>query len=253
MIRIYNENEIKIMRDGGRILAKIMKEIIKEVKPGITTAYLNRVAEDLVFFYKTEPSFKGYEGFPTALCTSVNEEIVHAVPGKRKLKIGDIIGLDLGILYRPVERSVGLYGDMAVTVPVGKISEKKKKLIKVTKKALETGIKQAKSGNHLGDIGCAIQKYVEKNGFNVVRELVGHGVGKEVHEEPQIPNYGKRGEGPELQEGMVLAIEPMVTAGDWHIVKCADGFGFKTYDASLSAHFEHTVAITKKGPEILTQ
>jgi methionyl aminopeptidase len=246
MIRIYNEKEIEIMRRGGKILAGIMERLKKEVKPGTTTKYLNKVAKDLVLSCGGEPSFLGFQEYPAALCTSINEEIVHVVPSERGLKKGDILSLDLGIRFE------GYCTDIAVTIPVGKISKEAKKLIQVTKKALEIGIKQARSGNHLGDIGWAIQDYAEKNGFNVIRELVGHGVGKKVHEEPQIPNYGERGEGIELKPGMALAIEPMICIGDWHIEKCEDGFGYKTKDNSLSCHFEHTIAITKKGPFVLT-
>jgi len=247
MIRIYNEKEIEILRRGGKILAEIMKELKKEVKPGVKIKHLNKVAKDLVLSYGGESSFLGYDGYPAVLCTSINEEIVHAVPSDRVLKNGDILSLDLGLRYK------GYCTDMAITIPVGKISKETKRLIKITKKSLEIGIKQAKAGNHLGDIGFAIQNYAEKNGFNVVRELVGHGVGKKVHEEPQIPNYGQKGEGVELKEGMVLAIEPMITVGDWKIEKCEDGFGYKTKDNSLSCHFEHAVVITKKGPQILTE
>ncbi len=247
MIRIYSENEIEILRQGGKILAKIIEELKKEVKPGVTTKHLNKVAEDLVFSWGAKPSFKGFEGFPSALCTSINEEIVHAVPGKRKLKEGDILSLDLGIRFE------GYYTDMAITIPIGRIDKKTRKLIKITKEALKIGIKQTKPGSHLGDIGYAIQKYVEKNGFNVVRELVGHGVGKKVHEEPKIPNYGNPGQGPELKVGMVLALEPMVTVDDWQVEKTKDGWGYKTVDNSLSAHFEHTITITSKGPKVLTQ
>lgn len=247
MIRIYQENEIKILAEGGKILAKIIKQLKKEVKAGVKTKHLNKVAKDLVFSYSAKPSFEGFQGFPAVLCTSINEEVVHAVPSDRKLEKGDILSLDLGIKFKKY------HTDMAVTIPVGKINKQEKKLIKVTREALKIGIKQAKAGNHLGDIGYLIQEYVEKNGFNVVRELVGHGVGKKVHEEPRIPNYGNPGEGPELKTGMVLAIEPMVTIGDWHLEKTKDGFGYKTIDNSLSAHFEHTIVITPKGPEILTK
>jgi len=247
MIKIYSEQEIEIMRQGGKMLADIMKKLKKETKPGVTTNYLNKVAKDLVFSARINPSFLGFNGYPTVLCTSINEEIVHAVPSKRILKNGEILSLDLGVKYK------NYHTDMAITIPVGKVDKKTKKLIKVTKKALELGIEQVKAGNYLGDIGYAIQEYVEKNGFNVVRELVGHGVGKKVHEDPQIPNYGKKGTGIELVEGMVLAIEPMITIGDWRIKKCDDGFGYKTADNNLSCHFEHTIAITKKGPEILTR
>lgn len=247
MIRIYTENEIEILRQGGKILAKIMEELKKEVKPGITTQHLNKVAEDLVFSFGAKPSFEGFEEFPAVLCTSINEEIVHAVPGKRKLKEGDILSLDFGVRYQ------GYCTDMAITIPVGKIDKKTRKLLKVTKEVLKIGIKQAKAGNHLEDIGWVIQNHAEKNGFNVVRELVGQGVGKKVHEEPKIPNYGNPGQGPKLKVGMVLALEPMVTIGDCHIEKTKDSFGYKTADNSLSAHFEHTIAITPKGPEILTK
>ena len=247
MIKIYKENEIEILRRGGKILAQIMEELRKEVKPGVATKDLNKIARDLVFSFGAEPSFEGYDGFPAALCTSINEEIVHAVPSERKLEEGDILSLDLGVRFE------GYCTDMAITVSVGKINKETKKLIKVTKKALELGISQAKPGNHLEDIGYEVQKHAEKNSFNVVRELVGHGVGKEVHEEPKVPNYGEKGAGLELAEGMVLALEPMVTIGDWHIKKTKDGFGYKTADNGLSCHFEHTIAITPKGPEILTK
>jgi len=235
------------MRQGGRILAKIMKKLVKEVKPGITTKYLDRVAQDLILKYGVESSFKGFNNYPAVLCTSINEEIVHALPSKRVFKKGDILSLDLGIRFK------GYCTDLAITIPIGKIDKKFKKLIGVTKKALEAGIKQAKIGNHLGNIGWAIQNYVEKKGFNVIRELVGHGVGKNVHEKPEILNYGQKGEGIELRLGMVLALEPMVSIGDWRIEKCEDGFGYRTKDHSLTAHFEHTIAITKKGPKILTK
>ena len=223
-----------------------MKELEREVRPGIKTKYLNKVAEDLVFSFRAQPSFKGFNGYPSVICTSINEEIVHVVPGDRELKEGDIVSLDLGIRYK------GYCTDMAVTVPVGKITKEKEKLIKVTQEALYKGIEQAKPGNYLGDIGWAIQQYAESQGFNVVRELVGHGVGKEVHEDPQIPNYGEQGTGLKLVKGMVLAIEPMVCIGNWQIEKCEDGFGYRTKDRSLSAHFEHTIAVTQKGPKILT-
>ncbi len=247
MIRIYNEKEIEILRQGGRILAKIIEELKKEVKPGVTTKHLNKVAKDLVFSFGAKPSFLGYEKFPAVLCTSINEEIVHAIPSERKLKKSDILSLDLGIRFE------GYCTDVAITIPVGRINKETKKLIKVTKEALKIGIKQTQPSNHLGDIGYAIQQYVEKNGFNVVRELVGHGVGKKVHEDPKIPNYGNPGEGPKLKTGMVLAIEPMITIGHWKLKKTSDGFGYKTKDNSLSAHFEHTIVITSKGPEILTK
>jgi len=254
MINIYSEKEIEIMRKGGKILAKIIKELAKKVKPGITTKYLDEVAEGLVFKYKAKPTFKGFNNYPAVLCTSINEEIVHAVPSSRVLKNGDLLKLDLGIRFSANKAGNGYCTDMAITLPIGKIDKKIKKLIEVTKKSLAIAIKQCKPGNHLGDIGWAIQKYVEKNGFNVVRDLVGHGIGRSVHEDPQILNYGSStGLGIKLEPGMVLALEPMVAMGNYKIEKTEDGFAFRTQDRSLSAHFEHTIAITKKGVKVLTK
>ncbi len=253
MMNLYTEKEIEVMQKGGKILARIMKELIKKVKPGITTKYLDKVASDLILQYKAEPAFKGFNNYPAALCTSLNEEIVHAVPSKRKLKNGDILKLDLGIRYPANKASKGYCTDMAITLAIGKMNKKTRKLIAITKKSLEIAIKQCKPNNHLGDIGYAIQKYAEKNGFNVIRDLVGHGIGKNIHEEPQILNYGNKGTGPELVEGMVLALEPMVAMGNYEIEKCEDGFAYRTKDCSLTAHFEHTIAITKKGAQVLTK
>lgn len=259
MINIYTEKEINIMRAGGKILARIMEELKKKVKPGITTKYLDRVAEDLIFKYKAEPSFRGFNNYPAALCVSINEEIVHAVPSNRKIKNGDILSLDLGIRFK------GYCTDMAFTIAVldliegsgwiraREIDKRTKELIDVTRKALDIGIAQCRSENYLKDIGSAIENYVEKNGFKVIRELVGHGVGKKVHEDPQIPNFADVNQNIQLKQGMVLALEPMVTGGDWKIQKTKDGFGYKTTDNSLSAHFEHTIAITKREPVILTK
>ncbi|MCK4454005.1 type I methionyl aminopeptidase [Candidatus Parcubacteria bacterium] len=251
MISIKTKEEIKIMAEAGKILAKIMKQLTKMVEPGITTKELNRVAEDLIFKYGAEPGFKGpiskgYGGFPTALCTSINQVIVHGVPSDYKLKQGDILSLDLGLKFK------GFFADMAVTVPIGEISPEAQRLIRVTKKALKRGIKKVQPGNTFGDIGNIIQRYVESQGFNVVRELCGHGIGKKLHEEPQILNYGKRRTGPELVEGMVFCLEPMVTMGDWRIKKSKDGNGFETADSSLSAHFEHQMAVTQNGCQVLT-
>src|SRR3989344_6109185 len=228
MVKLKTEKEIQIMREGGKILAEILKKLSEAVKPGITTNDLDKLVRELVLFYKVKPSFLGYGGYPAAVCTSVNDEVVHCVPSERELKEGEIISLDMGIIYK------GFYADAAVTVPVlnqlleiesPKVDSYKKwakdnpnlhKLIEVTREALNAGIKQAKVGNHVGKIGHAIQTVVEKNGFNIVRDLVGHGIGRELHEEPQVPNYGPSDAGPELVEGMVIAIEPMVVAGDWH-------------------------------------
>ena len=234
------------MAEGGKILAGIMKELEKKVKPGITTEDLNRLAENLILKSGGKCSFKGYEDYPACLCTSINEEIVHSVPSARQLKDGDIISLDLGIFYQ------GFHTDMAITVPVGKISPETQRLIRATKKALKRGIKKTRPGNTIGDIGNTIQRYVEGQGFNVVRELCGHGIGKEIHEDPKILDYGKRHSGLEIKEGMVLCLEPMVTVGDWKLKKSADGFGYQTQDGSLSCHFEHTMVVTKNGAKILT-
>lgn len=246
MITIKSPEEIKIMAEGGKILAKIMKELEKEVRPGITTKELDRLAESLILKYGGKCSFKGYEGFPACLCTSINKEIVHVIPSDRVLKEGDIISLDLGIFYK------GFHTDMAITLPVGKVDPEALRLIRVTKKALKRGLKKVRPGNTFGDIGNTIQRYVESQGFNVVRELCGHGIGKELHEEPKILNYGKRKGGPEIKEGMTFCLEPMVTVGNWKLKKAKDGFGYETQDGSLSCHFEHTIAVTKNGYQILT-
>jgi len=243
------------MREGGKILAEILEQLAVAVQPGISTFDLEKLARKLVSFYKVEPSFLGYQNFPAALCVSINDEVVHGVPSvTRILKEGDIISLDMGILYE------GFNVDSALTVPVlggltrdqwAKDNPKLNKLIETTKTALNAGIKQAKVGNRLGKISNTIQGVIEKEGFSVIREMVGHGVGRKLHEEPQIPNYGHPDDGPVLEEGMVLAIEPMVSAGDWHLVQ--DGLTYKTKDGSYAAHFEHTVAITKNGAQVLTE
>ncbi|MBU2539989.1 type I methionyl aminopeptidase [Patescibacteria group bacterium] len=247
MITIKTTEEIKIMKEGGKILAKIMKELEKQIKPGITTKELDRAAEALILKHGGKPSFKGYLDFPASLCTSINEEIVHCFPSERRLQEGDIISLDLGVLYKD------FHTDMAITVPVGKVSPEAHRLIWVTKKALKRGLKKVKIGNTVSDIGNTIQRYVESQGLGVVRELCGHGIGRKVHEDPQIPNFGKRGEGSVLREGMIICLEPMVTIGDWQIKKARDNYGFKTKDNSLSAHFEHTILVTKAGFQVLTE
>ncbi len=246
MIYIKTKEEIKIMKEGGKILSKILNQVGKMVVPGITTNELNKAAEALILVNKAKPSFKDYMGFPAAMCTSVNEEIVHCYPSGRRLQEGDIVCLDLGVLYK------GFHTDMAITVPVGKVSLDAHRLIWVTKKALKRGIKKVRAGNTTGDIGNTIERYVTDQGLGLVRDLCGHGIGKDVHEDPQIPNYGKRGSGSVLKEGMVICIEPMVTMGDWHIKKAKDGYGLQTEDNSTAAHFEHTVVVTKDGCEVLT-
>jgi methionyl aminopeptidase len=255
MIEIKTPQEIEIMAEGGKILAKIMKELEKRIKPGITTMELEKLAESLILKSGGKCSFKGYKSkdgesvrpYPFCLCTSVNEEIVHVPPSTRVLKEGDILKIDIGMFYK------GFHTDMAITVPIGKVSFEAQRLIRVTKKALKLAIKKVRPGNTFGDIGNTIQRYVESQGFNVVRELCGHGIGRELHEDPQILNYAKRKTGEKIKEGMVFCIEPMVTAGDWHLKRTEDGFGYKTVDGSLTAHFEHTIAVTKKGAKVLTQ
>jgi methionyl aminopeptidase len=255
MIEIKTPQEIEIMAEGGRILAKIMKELEKRIKPGITTMELEKLAESLILRAGGKCSFKGYRNkdgesarpYPFCLCTSVNEEIVHVPPSNRILNEGDVLKIDIGMSYK------GFHTDMAITGSVGKVSFEAQRLIRVTKKALKLAIKKARPGNTFGDIGNTIQRYVESQGFNVVRELCGHGIGRELHEDPKILNYGKRKTGEEIKEGMVFCIEPMVTAGDWHLKRTKDGFGYQTKDGSLTAHFEHTIAVTKNGCKILTK
>lgn len=247
MISIKTPEQIAIMTEAGRILAKIMKQLVKMVEPGITTKELDKAAESLIFKFRAKPAFKGHEGFPTTLCASVNQVIVHGVPSDYKLKQGDILSLDLGLKWKE------LFTDMAVTVPVGKCDPEVLRLIRVTKKALKRGIKKVRPGNTFGDIGNTIQRYVESQGFNVVRDLCGHGIGKKLHEDPQILNYGKRHTGPEIKPGMVFCLEPMVVAGDYKIKKSNDGCGFETADHQLSAHFEHQIAVTENKVKVLTE
>lgn len=246
MINIKTEKEIQIMTEGGQILAKIMKALMAEVKPGVSTRFLDKMAEGLVAQSGGKASFRDFNKFPATICASINEELVHCVPSDRLLKEGDIFSIDIGMLYREY------HSDMAVTVPVGEVSPEALRLIKVTKKALKRGIKKIRPGVTFGDIGNTIQRYVDDQGYGIVRDLCGHGIGKELHEEPQISNYGKRKTGPKLKEGMVFCLEPMLTVGGWHLKKTKDGYGFQTKDGSLSAHFEHTIAVTKDGHRVLT-
>lgn len=247
MIPLRSEEEIRILSEANRIVARVLKSLKKVIKPGVSTKELELLAESLVKKEGATPAFKGYMGYPASICTSINEEVVHGIPsGERILKNGDIIGIDLGVKFKDY------YGDATVTCPVGKISDEAKRLLEVTEKALYKGIEKGKEGNHLFDISWAIQSFVEKNGYNVVRDFVGHGIGKSLHEEPQIPNFGKPHTGPVLREGMVLAIEPMVNQGTWEIKVLDDGWTTVTLDGALSCHFEHTIAITKNGPIILS-
>jgi len=247
LIVLKSEDEINRMAESCRIVAEVLEGIKKIVAPGVTTKELDEFAESFIRSKGARPAFKGYRGYPASVCTSVNEQVVHGIPSPARLADGDIISLDIGVYYR------GFYGDAAVTLPVGRINGPAEKLLAVTEKALEAGIDRAVPGNRLSDISSAIQACAESEGFSVVRNFVGHGIGRELHEEPQIPNFGRAGEGPRLREGMTLAIEPMVNAGGWEVVILSDGWTAVTKDGSLSAHFEHTVAITKKGHDILTK
>jgi methionyl aminopeptidase len=234
------------MREAGKIVGEVLAEMGRAVKEGITTAMLDKIAEKIIRRYGAEPAFLGYHNFPASICASVNNEVVHGIPGLRKLKEGDIISIDVGT------RLNGYYGDAAATFPVGNISPKAQKLIDVTRMSLQKGIEKVLEGNRLSDISHAVQVFVEKNHFSVVRTYVGHGIGDEMHEEPQVPNFGLPGRGPKLERGIVLAIEPMVNIGGWQVKVLDDQWTVVTADGSLSAHFEHTVALGENGPEILT-
>jgi len=234
------------MRQAGQIAAEALLHLSKMIKPGITTAKLDLLARSFIQNHHAKPAFLGYRGFPASICTSLNEEVVHGIPGLRRMVEGDIISIDVGVSYK------GYYGDAACTFPVGKISALARKLIDVTRESLIQGIKKAVPGNRLFDISHSIQAFVEKHGFSVVRNYVGHGIGSAMHEEPQVPNFGLPGKGLVLEEGMVLAIEPMVNVGTWEVKTLKDQWTVVTKDKSLSAHFEHTVAILKSGPKVLT-
>jgi methionyl aminopeptidase len=238
--------EIEKMRAANLLVAQVLEDLAAMVAPGVSTADLDAAAEARVRAAGAEPAFKGYRGYPATLCASVNEQVVHGIPGRRELAAGDIVSLDMGV------KLGGYYGDSAVTVAVGPVGEDVKRLLRVTQEALEAGIAQVRVGGRISDIGHAIQQHVEAEGFSVVREFVGHGIGAALHEEPQIANYGEPGRGPRLAEGMTLAIEPMVNMGKAAVRVLADGWTAVTKDGSLSAHFEHTVAVTKNGPDVLT-
>ncbi|HMQ11621.1 MAG TPA: type I methionyl aminopeptidase [Oligoflexia bacterium] len=247
MVNIKSKEELEIMRKVNRLLAGVRETLKEMVKPGVTTLELDKKAEAMIREKGAVPAFKGYHGFPSTLCTSINEEVVHGIPSNRVLEEGDVLGMDMGAILN------GFYADTAVTCMVGKVSLEAQKLLKTTEESLYRGIDQARPGGRLNDIGAAVQKCVEKEGYSVVREFVGHGIGKQLHEDPQVPNYGIAGTGMMLKVGMVLAIEPMVNIGGPKVNILDDGWTAVTEDGSLSAHFEHTVAITENGPEILTQ
>jgi len=247
MVIIKLPEEIEKARASNRIVAEVLNRIRDKIKPGVKTRELDDLAQQIAEKRGAKPAFKGYRGFPYALCTSVNEQVVHGMPSERILEEGDIIGLDFGIYYR------GFFGDAAVTLPVGKISPNAAKLIEVTEKSLYAGIEEARIGNRVGAISEAVQRTVEDNGFSVVRDYVGHGIGKSLHEDPQIPNFGRRDRGIELKKGMILAIEPMVNEKDFKVKLLSDGWTVVTADGGLSAHFEHSVAVTDDGPDILSR
>lgn len=246
MIHYKTSEEVQLIKESAGILGKAHGEVAKHVKEGVKTSFLDKIAEEYIRDYQGVPSFKGYNGFPSSLCISVNEVVVHGFPGEYVLKDGDIISIDCGVFYQ------GFHSDSAYTYPVGEVSPKVLSLLKATRESLYLGIEKALSGNRIGDIGNAIQKFVEAKGYTVVRELVGHGVGKHLHEAPEVPNYGKKGSGPLLKDGMVLAIEPMVNLGTRNVVQERDGWTIRTADRKASAHYEHTIAIFKDRTEILT-
>ena len=251
MILIKSKKEIDYIRESCRIVAETLQLLKANVKPGITTLELDKIAEDYIRSNNALPAFKGYSqggapGFPGSICSSVDDEVVHGIPSSRTLKVGEIVSLDIGVLKS------GFFGDAALTVAVGNISDDKTKLMEVTERSLQLGIEQAIAGNKVHDISNAVQVYVEANGFSIVRDLCGHGVGKFLHEDPSIPNFGRKGTGPKLKNGMTLAIEPMVNAGKYDVITAKDGWTIITADGSTSAHFEHTILINNNLPEILT-
>jgi methionyl aminopeptidase len=248
MIMCKSAAELDKMHQAGLVVWEVLNGLRERVRPGVTTLELEEFAATRAAERKVRPAFKGYRGYPCVLCASVNKEVVHGIPSKsRTLQEGDIISLDFGVEYQ------GYYGDAAVTVPVGKINPVREKLLRVTRESLDKAIENVRPGNHLGDIGAAVQKWVEKDGFSVVRDFVGHGIGTKMHEEPNVPNYGEPGKGPRLEEGMVFAIEPMVNAGGPAVRVLEDHWTAVTADGSDSAHFEHTVAVTSNGPWVLTR
>jgi methionyl aminopeptidase len=246
MIQYKSSRQIERIRKAGRIVAEVLDLICENVKPGVTTGELDRIAVEHLRRNGARPAFLGYQGFPANICVSIDEQVVHGIPGDKKLVEGQIVSVDVGAFID------GYFGDSARTFAVGSISEEAERLLRITAEALHKGIEKCAAGNRLGDLSAAIQSYVEAEGFSVVRDLVGHGIGTKMHEEPQVPNFGEAGTGMELKEGLVVAIEPMINAGGFEVRVLSDGWTVVTADGSLSAHFEHTVAVTSDGPEILT-
>ncbi|NWG02695.1 MAG: type I methionyl aminopeptidase [Syntrophaceae bacterium] len=246
MIIIKSPREIEHLKRSNAIVAEVFDKLKGMIAPGVTTKELDQVAEEYILSKRGRPAFKGYRGFPATLCISINEEVVHGIPSQRRLKEGDLVSLDVGVNF------LGYFGDAAITYPVGEVDAEAKRLLEVTEKALAMGIEKAKVGNRLFDISYAIQSWVESHGFSVVRDFVGHGIGKDLHEEPQIPNFGTPHQGPRLEKGMVFALEPMVNEGTYEVRVLSDGWTVVTADGKRSAHFEHTIAITEDGAEILS-
>ena len=246
MIPIKTDEEIELQRESSLLVGKTLAEVAKRLKPGVKTIELDRIAETFIRDHGAVPGFKGYNGFPATLCISVNDEVVHGIPGDRELKDGDIVSIDCGTVMH------GFYGDSAYTFAVGEVAQEVLDLMQRTKESLYLGIRQAVAGNRVGDIGFAVQSYVESFGYSVVRDLVGHGVGRQLHEKPEVPNFGRRGTGPKLKKGMVIAIEPMINLGVKEVVQNKDGWTIRTADSKPSAHFEHDVAIRNGEPDILS-
>ena len=246
VIIIKSPREIEHLKRSNAIVAEVFQELKTLVEPGITTNELDQITEKIIFSRGAIPAFKGYRGYPASVCISINEEVVHGIPSQRRLKEGDIVSLDVGVNLN------GYFGDGAITLPIGEVDREARRLVEVTEKALSIGIERAKVGNRLFDISYAIQSWVEGQGFSVVRDFVGHGIGRDLHEEPQIPNFGSPHQGPRLEKGMVFALEPMVNEGTYEVKILSDGWTVVTVDGKRSAHFEHTIAITEKGTEILS-
>jgi len=247
MLYLKTDEEVGLLRESNMLVSRTLAEIAAIIKPGVTTLYLDKIAESFIRDNGATPAFKGYGGFPNTLCTSVNEEVVHGIPSGYVLKEGDIISVDCGVILN------GWYGDSAYTFPVGEIKEEIKRLLDYTRASLEEGVKVAVAGNRVGDISNAVQTRAESGGYSVVRELVGHGLGRKLHEQPEVANWGKQGTGPKMEKGLVICIEPMINAGKKETIQMRDGWTIKTADGKPSAHFEHTIAIIDGKPEILTK
>jgi methionyl aminopeptidase len=246
MLYFKTDEEIGLLKESNLLVSKTLAEIARYIKPGVTTLYLDSIAEKFILDHSAIPAFKGYAGFPKTLCTSVNDQVVHGIPSDYQLKEGDIISIDCGVILN------GWYGDSAYTFAVGKISEETKRLLKFTKASLEEGVKAAVAGNRVGDISFAIQTKAESGGYSVVRELVGHGIGKKLHEAPEVPNFGKKGTGPKMEKGLLICIEPMINLGSKETIQMKDGWTVKTADGRPSAHFEYAVAVNKGKADVLT-